>query len=193
MLFRSEPQEHRAFDDADGERRQDQRADRRTRVVPPAAGEPLGGQPSQPDREDDDEHHARPDRGHGGERLGADAQRGAVGTSAAECRKDAERDAEREGYHQRQHAEGDGDLGLRGQLVGDRRAGEERGTEVAAEDPADPVGVLQRERTVQPEALPDRRDLLGRRRGAADQLGDVSRQHAEGREDEHAGDEEACQ
>ena len=84
-----EAHEHRALDDADRERGQQQRAERRPRVRPAGAGEALRGQPAEPHREDDDEHHARPDHRHRGEGLRADAERRAAAAAAPHGREHA--------------------------------------------------------------------------------------------------------
>ena len=81
-------------------------------------------------------------------------------------------------------------LRLLRELGADAGSGEQRRAEVTPEDPADPVDVLRRKRLVQAQPLADRRDLLGRAVRAGDQLRDVARQHAQGEEDQHAGDEQ---
>ena len=156
----------------------------------PARGKPCAGSQPSHTANDDDEHHARPHDRHGRERLRADAQRGAAAPPAAHRREDAERDAEQDRDRQRHDPERDGHLRLLRELRGHARAGEQRRAEVAAEDPADPLQVLERERLVQSQPLPDRLDLLGRAVGARDQLRDVTGQHPEGEEDQHAGDEQ---
>ena len=106
---------------------------------------------------------------------------------------DTERKAEQQGDRERHDPERHRHLRLLGQLRGHARSGQQRRAQVAAEDAADPLQILGRERLVQAEPLPDRLDLLGRAVGAGDQLRDVTGEHTQSEEDQHAGDEETEQ
>ena len=159
-------------------------------IVPSRAGEALRGEPAEPHREDDDEHHPRPHDRHCREGLRPDAERRAGRTTAPHRRDHAERKTEHERDRQREDAERNRHLRLLGELLGDARAGEQRRAEVSAQDAADPLDVLRDERLVEPQLLADRRHLLGRAAGAGDQLRDVTGKDPQRQEDEHAGDEE---
>ena len=108
----------------------------------------------------------------------------------AHRRDDAERQAEQQRDRERHDPERDRHLRLLGELRRHARPGQQRRAQIAAEDSADPLQILSRERLVQSQPLPDRLDLLRRAVGAGDQLRDVTGKHPQGEEDQHAGDEE---
>ena len=128
--------------------------------------------------------------GHRRERLGADAEDRAAGAAAPHRGEHAERHAEQHGDDERHDPERHRHASLLGEFARDARPRQQRASEVAPEDAADPLDVLPRQRLVEPEPLPDRLDLLGGAVDAGDQLRDVTGKNPEREEDQHAGDEQ---
>ena len=128
--------------------------------------------------------------GHRGEGLGADAEHRAAGAAAPHRGEHAEGHAEEHRDHERHDPERHRHAGLLGEFARDARPRQQRASEIAAEDPADPLEVLPRQRLVEAESLPDRLDLLRGAVDTGDQLRDVTGKDPEREEDQHAGDEQ---
>ena len=106
-------------------------------------------QPAQQDAEDEDQHQRQPEDRDGLAEDG-DRQRRAVDPAIGAQRRD---NAERYRYHecqdQRRHSDGDGDADALGDEVRHLLVGEQRAAEIAPQQVADPVEILDRQRPIE--------------------------------------------
>ena len=138
------PRDHRHRRQRQGHRRQDQMRQR---------SRAADRKPVEPEREDDDQHQARPEDRHGEPEQGAEARKRVEDRVRPHRRGDAGHDAGNRRQHERGQRELEGRRPRVGQLRGDRPVLLDRAAQVAAHDAPDVFEVADEERLVQPEMV----------------------------------------
>ncbi len=143
------------------------------------------GQQAEAEREDEDQHDPEPEVRHGDSREAHAQGRLVLDPAAAQCRQHPERYRRCNREHEREPGELDRDREPIDQQVADRLVAPEVESEVAAQDVAEPVQVLDVDRVVETEVLPHCGHELGRR--VQPEYGEhgVARDEPDDQEDEH--------